>query len=103
LRSGCIQVDALEKILTLTGTISLEPEPIPVNVKVALLGDHRMLYLLREKYPLIDNNFANYQPTFLIDQIIAINEFEGEPYHMTPALIDRAWANMFVKQEHIAK
>lgn len=57
LRSGCIQVDALEKILTLTGTISLEPEPIPVNVKVALLGDHRMLYLLRELDPDFDELF----------------------------------------------
>ncbi len=67
------------------------------------LDEASVLYLLREKYPTIENNFANYQPTFLIDQIIAINEFEGEPYHMTPELIDRAWANMFVKQEHIAK
>lgn len=48
LRAGNIQVDALEKILTFTGTISLEPEPIPVTVKVVLLGDHRLLYLLRE-------------------------------------------------------
>lgn len=67
------------------------------------LDEASMLHLLREKYPLIDHNFANYQPTFLIDQIIAINEFEDQPYHMTPALIDRAWANMFVTSEHIAK
>ena len=67
------------------------------------LDEASVLYLLREKYPTIDHNFANYQPTFLIDQIIAINEFEGDAYHMTPELIDRAWANMFVKQEHIAK
>ncbi len=57
LRAGCIQVDALEKILTFTGTISLEPEPIPANVKVVLLGDHRMLYLLRELDPDFDELF----------------------------------------------
>ena len=28
--------------------------------------------------------------------------FEGMEYQMTPELIDRAWANMFVKQEAIA-
>lgn len=67
------------------------------------LDQESLRYLLREKYPSIENNFANYQPTFLLDQIIAICEFEGQPYHMTPELIDRAWANMFVKQEYIAK
>ncbi|MFP5383982.1 MAG: Lon protease family protein [Gammaproteobacteria bacterium] len=51
LRAGNIQVDVLEKILTLSGTISLEPEPIPANVKVVLLGGHRILYLLREYDP----------------------------------------------------
>ncbi len=67
------------------------------------IDEASILYLLREKYSLIDNNFANYQPTFLIDQIIAVCDFEGMPYHMTPELVDRAWANMFVKNEVIAK
>ena len=47
-------------------------------------------------------NFANYQPTFLIDQMIAVCDFERIPYQMTPDLIDRAWGNMFVKEESIA-
>ena len=67
------------------------------------LNEEALLHLLKVKYPTIDNNFANYQPVFLIDQMIAICEFEGIPYQMTPALIDRAWANMFVKTEKIAK
>ncbi|MFP5440717.1 MAG: Lon protease family protein [Gammaproteobacteria bacterium] len=57
LRNGTIQVDALEKILTLTGTISLEPEPIPANIKVVLLGSHHLLYLLREMDPDFDELF----------------------------------------------
>ncbi|PRY95630.1 hypothetical protein BCF33_1252 [Hasllibacter halocynthiae] len=61
-----------------------------------------ILYLLREKYPTIDNNFANYQPIFLVDQLKAICDFEGIPYQMRPDLLDRAWANMFVKEEKIA-
>jgi hypothetical protein len=62
-----------------------------------------LIYLLQSKYPTIDNTYANYQPVFLIDQMIAICEFEGIPNQMTPELIDRAWANMFVKDEEIAK
>lgn len=67
------------------------------------LNEAALLHLLKVKYPTINNNFANYQPVFLIDQMIAICEFEGIPYQMTPELIDRAWANMFVKDEKIAK
>ncbi len=67
------------------------------------LDEATMLHMLKVKYPTIDNNFANYQPTFLIDQMIAMCEFEGIPTQMTPAMIDRAWGNMFVKDEKIAK
>jgi len=65
------------------------------------LSEDALVHLIRKKYPTIDNIYANYQPIFLIDQMIAICEFEGMPYHMTPELIDRAWANMFVKEEKI--
>lgn len=67
------------------------------------LDEGALLHLLKTKYPTINNTFANYQPVFLIDQMIAICEFEGIPYQMTPELIDRAWSNMFVKDEKIAK
>ena len=67
------------------------------------LDEATMMHLLKVKYPTINNNFANYQPVFLIDQMIAICEFENMPYHMTPALIDKAWANMFVQEEKIAR
>ena len=67
------------------------------------LDEAALLHLLKNKYPTIQNTFANYQPTFLIDQMIAVRDFEGLPYHMSPELIDRAWNNLFVKQEHIAK
>ena len=65
------------------------------------LDEAALVHLLKKKYPTIDNVYANYQPIFLIDQMISICEFEGIPYQMTPDLIDRAWANMFVKQEKI--
>ncbi len=65
------------------------------------LNEQALLHLLKVKYPAIDNVYANYQPVFLIDQMIAICEFEGIPYQMTPELIDRAWSNMFVREEEI--
>jgi hypothetical protein len=67
------------------------------------LSEDAVVHLMRSKYPTIDNVYANYQPVFLIDQMISICEFEGIPYQMTPELIDRAWANMFVKDEAIVK
>ncbi len=65
------------------------------------LDEATLVHLLKQKYPTIDNIYANYQPIFLIDQMIAICEFEGIPNQMTPALLDRAWANMFVREEAI--
>lgn len=65
------------------------------------LNEEALVYLMKTKYPTINNEYANYQPIFLIDQMIAICEFEGIPYQMTPALVERAWANMFVKEEAI--
>ncbi|NSY39468.1 ATPase [Leisingera sp. ANG59] len=67
------------------------------------LDEAALVHLLKKKYPTISNIYANYQPVFLIDQMISICEFEGIPYQMSPELIDRAWANMFVKDEHIVK
>ncbi|MDJ0628647.1 MAG: ATPase [Rhodobacter sp.] len=67
------------------------------------LAEDALVHLIKNKYPTINNVYANYQPIFLVDQMIAICEFEDLPYQMTPDLIDRAWANMFVKDEVIVK
>ena len=67
------------------------------------LDEATLVHLLKVKYPTINNVYANYQPIFLIDQMIAICEFEGIPYQMSPELVDRAWANMFVRDEVIVK
>ncbi len=69
--------------------------------KKIALDEATLVHLLKKKYPTIDNVYANYQPIFLIDQMIAICEFEGIPIQMRPDLLDRAWANMFVKDEEI--
>ncbi|MFG6529757.1 MULTISPECIES: ATPase [unclassified Sulfitobacter] len=67
------------------------------------LDEATLVHLLKVKYPTIDNVYANYQPNFLIDQMIAICDFEGIPYQMNSDLVDRAWANMFVRDEVIVK
>ncbi len=67
------------------------------------LDEAALTHLLTEKYPTIDNIYANYQPVFLIDQMMAICDFEGIAYCMSPELVDRAWDNMFVKNEKIVR
>lgn len=54
LQSGHIQIESLAESLALISTVSLEPEPIPLNVKVVLLGE-RLLYYLLFQY---DRDFA---------------------------------------------
>jgi lon-related putative ATP-dependent protease len=48
LRSRRIRPDSLAQMLSLTSTISLEPEPIPLEVKVVLVGERLLYYLLCE-------------------------------------------------------
>lgn len=67
------------------------------------LDEKALMHLMNNKYPQIDNVYANYQPVFLIDQMRAICDFEGIPYQMSPDLVDRAWANMFVRDETIVR
>jgi predicted ATP-dependent protease len=49
-----LRIESLEQALSLASTISLEPESIPLDVKVVLLGD-RMLYYMLYAY---DPDFA---------------------------------------------
>ena len=47
LKSGEIKIQSLEEMLSLANTVSLEPESIPVNVKVILMGEPRLYDMLR--------------------------------------------------------
>jgi predicted ATP-dependent protease len=55
LRAGQIRIESVEQLLSLTSTISLEPEPIPLDVKVVLVGERMLYYLLSE----LDPEFAD--------------------------------------------
>lgn len=51
LRSNEIHIGSLEQMLSLVSTVSLDPEPIPLNVKVVLVGDRILYYLLYQLDP----------------------------------------------------
>jgi lon-related putative ATP-dependent protease len=51
LKSSRIRIRSLGEVLSLISTVSLEPEPIPLNLKVILLGDRLLYYLLQAYDP----------------------------------------------------
>jgi lon-related putative ATP-dependent protease len=46
LNAGEIRIETLEQLLTLASTVSLQPEPIPLDVKIVLLGPPLLYYML---------------------------------------------------------
>jgi lon-related putative ATP-dependent protease len=53
LQSGRTKIESLGEALSLISTVSLDPEPIPLDVKVVLLGDRSLYYL-----------FSTFEPDF---------------------------------------
>lgn len=51
LQTGEIRIESVERALSLISTVSLEPEPIPLDLKVVLVGDRLLYYLLYEHDP----------------------------------------------------
>jgi len=51
IRSRELRVESVERLLSLASTVSLEPEPIPLDIKVIILGDRFLYYLLCEYDP----------------------------------------------------
>jgi lon-related putative ATP-dependent protease len=51
LQSGEIRIESLGQMLSIVSTISLEPDPIPLNVKFALYGEPLLYYLLYQLDP----------------------------------------------------
>ncbi len=49
LRAKALNISSLEREVTLSGTISIEPEPVPIDLKIILFGD-RETYLLLQHY-----------------------------------------------------
>ena len=51
LESKEIKIESLEQALSLVSTVAVEPQPIPLDVKVVLVGDRLLYYLLQEYDP----------------------------------------------------
>ncbi|MBI2964121.1 MAG: AAA family ATPase [Deltaproteobacteria bacterium] len=51
LQSRQLRIESVGQLLSLVSTVSLEPEPVPLDVKVVLIGDRRLYYLLCEADP----------------------------------------------------
>jgi len=48
LRNREVRLDPLEKIYGISGTRSLDPTPVALNLRVILIGDRRLYYLLKQ-------------------------------------------------------
>ena len=66
LKSGEVRIKSLGEALSLVSTVTLEPEPIPLSVKIILLGDRMLYYLLQA-----------YDPEFM-DLFKVAADFEGQ-------------------------
>lgn len=51
LRAGEIRIESPGQSMGLIPTVTLEPEPIPLNLKVVLIGDPMLYYLLAQEDP----------------------------------------------------
>ena len=54
LQSGELRIESIEQALSLVSTVTLQPEPIPIDVKVVLVGSPLLYYLLSAH----DDDFA---------------------------------------------
>ncbi len=57
LKSGKLKLSSLEHMLTLTGSISIEPEAVPLNLKVILLAEPEIYYEILELEPELGSVF----------------------------------------------
>lgn len=58
LRSHLIRIEPLERAYGLMNTSSLEPEPIPLDVKVVLVGERLLYYLMHRHDPEFEDLFG---------------------------------------------
>ena len=54
LNAGEIRIETLEQLLTMASTVSIQPDPIPLDVKIVLLGPPSLYYLLSS----VDDDFT---------------------------------------------
>lgn len=80
LQFGEIRIESPVQMMSLTTTVSLEPEPIPLDIKVVLIGDRQTYYLL-----------SQYDPDF--NELFKVAADFGDELVRTPET-ERLYANM---------
>jgi lon-related putative ATP-dependent protease len=87
LRAQEVRIESLEKMLSVTSTTSLEPDPIPIDLKVIITGDRWLYYLLKRYDPEFNQLFKvtadfaeeidrDSENTFLYARLIATFQHE---------------------------
>ena len=56
-----------------------------------------LTHLISTLYPTVDNEFAAYQPKFLIEQMISSCRYEGIKPQMSIGLVEQAWKHLFIQ------
>jgi lon-related putative ATP-dependent protease len=57
LRQGEIRIEDVSHLLGLTSTVSIEPDPIPLDLKIILFGDRLLYYMLASADPEVGKHF----------------------------------------------
>jgi lon-related putative ATP-dependent protease len=57
LRRGEVKIEDISRFLGFTSTLSLEPDPIPLDIKVILFGDRLLYFLLAAYDPELEEHF----------------------------------------------
>jgi lon-related putative ATP-dependent protease len=57
LRQGRIQIEDVARLLGFASTVSLEPDPIPLDIKVVLFGDRLLYFMLAALDPEVAEHF----------------------------------------------
>ncbi|MFC5299914.1 Lon protease family protein [Azospira restricta] len=57
LRSAQVRIESLAQVYGFGSTLPIDPEPMPLSVKVVLIGERRLYYLLKQFDPEFDDLF----------------------------------------------
>jgi lon-related putative ATP-dependent protease len=107
LRRGEIAIEDVGRFLGLTSTVSLEPDPIPLKVKVVLFGDRLLYFLLAAFDPDLADHFkvlADFE-----DDIARTPESEAVIARLVASIVNRDGLNALDRDavarvlEHVAR
>jgi len=71
LKYGEIRIESPLQMMSLTSTVSLEPEPVKLDIKVILMGDRKLYYMLAQADPEFHDLFkvaADFDDQFVRDE-----------------------------------